>query len=125
MRLYSVAIASLAIDAPQKWTDNVISQHELPEILSSQRGVARRVSHSALLHLALTRNLHVRLGMSVRDAVALAQELLAREEGADAWRGPVHIICDRAALARAVDVRLRAALESAPTPRRGRPPAVR
>lgn len=122
MRLYSIAVAALAIQVPLKWLDNAISQNTLPELGSARRGVARRITHSALLHLALTRELHVGLGMSVRDAIELARKLLAHDGEADAWRGPVHIICDRLALERTLDERLRAALESAPTPRRGRPP---
>ena len=122
MRLYSVSVAALAIQMPLKWLDNAISQHSLPEIASARRGVSRRITHSALLHLALTRELHLGLGLSVRDAIGLARELLSRDGETDAWRGPVHIICDRIALERTLSERLRAALESAPTPRRGRPP---
>lgn len=122
MRRYSVAVAALAIQVPPKWLDNAISQNTLPDIAPVRRGVARRITHSALLQLALTRELHVGLGLSVRDAIGLAHDLLAHDGDADTWRGPVHIICDRPALERTLNERLRAALESAPTPRRGRPP---
>jgi hypothetical protein len=122
VRSYDVAMASLAIDAPLKWTDNVLSQHDVADVVSARRGVARRIPHTALLHLALTRELHTTLGLSVRDALELARQLLAAEGGTETWRGPVRLWCDRAALQRALDLRLRAALESAPAPRRGRPP---
>lgn len=122
MRLYSVAVAALAIQVPLKWLDNAISQNTLPEIESARRGVARRISHSALLLLALARELHLGLGLSVRDAIDIAREMLARDGESEAWRGPVRISCDRATLERTLDERLRAVLESAPTPRRGRPP---
>ncbi len=121
MRFYDVAMASLAIDAPVKWTDNVLSQHDVADVVSARRGVARRIPHSALLHLALTRELHATLGLSVRDALELARQLLAPEGDGEARRGSVHIRCDRATLERALAQRLRDALESAPAPRRGRP----
>ena len=121
MRGYDVAIASLAIDAPLKWTDNALSQHAVPGVVAARRGIPRRISRTALLHLALTRELHVQLGLGVRDALALAIELLARDADPGVARGSLRLQCDRAALERILDLRLRDALESAPSPRRGRP----
>jgi hypothetical protein len=75
------------------------------------------------LLLALTRQLHVSLAIGVRDALQLATRLLADDGGAE-WRmGALRLVLDRAALERALDDRLRIALESAPAPRRGRPPS--
>lgn len=89
---------------------------------AARRGVARRIPRPALLALALTRELHVGLGLGVRDALRLAIALLA-EEGGGEWRdGAIRLVLDRGALERALDERLRVALESAPAPRRGRPP---
>jgi hypothetical protein len=124
VRSYDVAVASLAIDAPLKWTDNVLSQHDVAGVAAARRGVARRIPHATLLHLALTRELHAVLGLSVRDALPLARQLLATEGDLAVQRGSVRLVLDRALLERAVDRRLRDALESAPTPRRG-PPARR
>ena len=128
MRFYDVAVASLAIDAPAKWTDNVLSQHEIPGISTARRGVARRIPHATLLHLALTRELHAVLGLSVRDALSLARQLLVTERAGEVRRGSIVLTLDRAHLERTVERRLRDALESAPTPRRGPrrgPPARR
>jgi len=122
MRGYDVAIASLAIDAPTKWTDNVLAQHDVPGVVAARRGVARRISRAALLQLALTRELHIGLGLGVRDALALAHELLALDAQPSIARESVRISYDRTALEHALDRRLRDALESAPVPRRGRPP---
>ena len=44
MRSYDVAVASLAIDATSKWTDNILSQHAVLGVISARRGVARRIS---------------------------------------------------------------------------------
>ena len=63
MRSYSVAISSLAIGSPHKWLDNLLSHFPLPDVGSERRGIARRVPHSALVRLALTRELHLELGM--------------------------------------------------------------
>ena len=77
MRLYSVAVASVAIDAPEKWTDNLIAHHGLAGVQSRARGVARGISWPALVHIALTRELHIRIGCSVRDAASFAAAILA------------------------------------------------
>jgi|SRR5690348_16440318 len=122
MRSYSVAVSALAIGAPHKWLDNLLSHFPLPDVGSERRGVARRIPHSALLHLTLTRALHIELGVGVRDALALAGELLSSSEGAVSRGGHLRVTCDRRALEHSVAARLRDALESAPTPRRGRPP---
>lgn len=121
MRFYDVAMASLAIDAPVKWTDNVLSQHHVNDVVAARRGVSRRIPRTALVSLALTRALHLTLGMSVRDALALAHDVLSSDDGASATRGHLRLLCDRVALERALDLRLRDALESAPAPKRGRP----
>jgi hypothetical protein len=121
MRSYSVAISSLAIGSPHKWLDNLLSHFPIPEVASERRGVARRVPHSALVRLALSRELHVELGLGVRDALALAGELLSSADGAVSRGGHLRVTCDRLALERRVGDRLRDALESAPMPRRGRP----
>ena len=122
MRSYSIAISSLAIGAPLKWLDNLLSHFPIPEVGSERRGVARRIPHSALQRLALTRALHLELGLGVRDALALAGDLRASSDGAVSRGGHLRVTCDRRALEQAVAGRLRDALESAPAPRRGRPP---
>jgi len=121
MRSYSVAISALAIGAPHKWIDNLLSHCPIPDVSAERRGVARRIPHVALLQLALTRELHLELGIGVRDALALAGELLSSDDNAVSRGGHLRVTCDRLALERMVSDRLRDALESAPAPRRGRP----
>lgn len=123
MRSYSVAIAALAVGAPAKWTDNLLAQHEIPEVAHRRRGVARGVSWQALVRIALIRELHERLGSGVREAVSLADKLLASPRGQPVSAGAVSLGLDRDAFERDLHTRLKDALESAPTPRRGRPPA--
>ena len=121
MRLYSVAVASLAIDAPVKWTDNLIAHHVIPDVHSRARGIPRGVSWVGLVRITLIRELHQALGCGVREAVALSDRLL---------RAPDHVVTvgrwstlgfDRRGLEEDLRRRLAEALESAPRPRRGRP----
>ena len=121
MRLYSVAVASLAIDAPGRWTDNLIAQHDIPDVRSRTRGVARGISWAGLVRIALIREFHVALGCGVRDAVALSDALLQSATGnlkVGRWST---VAFDRRALEQDLHQRLAEALESAPRPRRGRP----
>jgi len=121
LRLYSVAVASLAVDAPTKWTDNLIAHHDIPEVRSRTRGVARGVSWAGLLRIALIRELHVALGCGVREAVALSDVLLQSPTGnlrAGRWST---LAVDRLALEQDLQRRVAEVLESAPRPRRGRP----
>ena len=122
MRSYSIAITSLAIEAPAKWTDNLISQHELPDVISQRRGVARRISYPALVRLALIRQIHIGLGVGVGDAVRVAARLLDPDGTGAYSSGPLHLTFDRPSLEGTLQARLADVLESAPTPRRGRPP---
>lgn len=121
MRSYDVAVASLAIGAPPKWTDNTISQHAVADIVSARRGVARRIPHHVLLRLALTRQLHCELGLGVSDALHLAAKLLDSEGDGVHQSGHLRLALDLPAFEHALNVRLHDALESAPAPRRGRP----
>lgn len=121
MRSYDVTIASLAIDAPTRWTDNLLSQHTLPDVISAHRGVARRISYPALMRLALIRQLHTRLGLGVGDAIRIASKLLDSGGSSVHESGQLRLSVDQPGLERTLDARLAEALESAPAPRRGRP----
>lgn len=125
MRSYTVAVASLTVDAPAKWTDNLLAHHDIPEVRSQSRGVARGVSWAGLVRIAVIRALHVGLGCGVREAVALADVALESRDG-EVSLGPwLTLAVDRAAIERELHRRLADALESAPRPRRGRPPGRR
>jgi len=122
VRLYSVAITSLAIDAPLKWTDNLLSQYAIPDVRARTRGVARGITWTAMIHIALIRELHIALGCGVREAVRLAADLLGSPAGAIAVSDRLTLRIERESFERALHMRLADALESAPRPRRGRPP---
>ena len=121
MRLYNVAVASVAIQAPEKWTDNLLTQHEVPGVQSRARGVARGISWPALVHIALTRDLHVRIGCSVRDALALAAALLASSANRVAAGPHLTVTLGREEFEQHLHRQLADAIESAPRPLGGRP----
>ena len=121
MRLYSIAVVSLAIGAPTKWTDNLIAHHKIPDVRSRARGVARGVSWNALVRIALIRELHLGLGCGVREAVSFADLLLWAPAGTTSAGRWVTVTLGRAAFEQELQRRLADALESAPRPRRGRP----
>jgi hypothetical protein len=99
-----------------------MSQHDLAEVPSSRQGVARRISYSALIRLSVIRQLHVELGIGVGDAVRIAERLLDSGQSRVLVVGQLKLTFDVDALRRNLDHRLAIALESAPSPRRGRPP---
>jgi hypothetical protein len=121
MRLYSIAVTSLAVGAPIKWTDNLIAHHAIAEVRSQARGVARGVSWAGLVRIFLIRELHLALGCGVRDAVALSGRLLHAADGVATVGAWVTLGFDRHVLEDHLQRRLAEALESAPRPRRGRP----
>jgi hypothetical protein len=121
MRLYDVAVASLAIGSPLKWTDNLLAHHAIPEVRSRTRGVARGISWVGLVRIALIRELHLALGCGVREAVALSDLMLRAPDGVLAPSPFLTLGFDRRALEENLHRRLAETLESAPRPRRGRP----
>ena len=122
MRSYTVAIASLAIDAPVRWTDNVLSQFIIPDVVSSRRGVARKLTHSAIVRLAIVRLLHTEFGIGVGDAVRLAAALLDSERDGVLESAHLTLSVSRLGIEHSVNLRLADALESSPNRPRGRPP---
>ena len=122
MRFYSVAVSALTVGAPIKWTDNLLAHHDVEGVLSKSRGVARGVSWAGLVRIALIRELHQTLGCGVREAVALAAGIAGSPTSSVALGRWTTLSIDRAALERELQRRLVEVLESAPRPRRGRPP---
>ena len=121
MRLYSVAITALAVDATVKWVDNLVAHHDLPEVRSRSRGVARAVSWDGVVRIAIVRMLHLQLGCGVREAVSLSGALLRPSTAALSLGRWLTLAVDRVTLEQELQARLAEVLESAPRPKRGRP----
>ena len=143
VRVYNVAVASLAIGVDRKWLDNLTAQHSLPGAEHFARGVPRRLSMRALVTAALVRELNRELGVPVSMAVALAAGMVGNAPaavGVGVGVGePLGVVAiqslrtvnvtplisltvDLHGLERDIDRRLLEAMETAVPRRRGRPP---
>ena len=80
------------------------------------------MSYGVLIRLAVIRQLHAQLGIGVGDAVRLSETLVVSGRAHVLALGQLTLSVDLNALRRTLDQRLATALESAPSPRRGRPP---
>jgi hypothetical protein len=124
-RAYSVAAAAFALDVAPKWLDNFLSQHAVPGVVAAERGVARRIPLSALVLVAIARDLQRELGVGLGRGLEAAVRLVGREDDASMLPiGEAAVLrVDVAALRRAIEDRLVIAMEILVAPRRGRPPA--
>jgi len=124
-RAYSVAAAAFALDVPPKWLDNFLSQHAVPGVVAAERGVARRIPLSALVLLAIARDLQRELGVGLGRGLEAAVRLVGTGDDASVLPiGEAAVLrVDVAALRRAIEDRLVIAMEILVAPRRGRPPA--
>lgn len=121
-RAYTVATAALALDMPIKWVDNILSHNRLAGIHQEKQGIARRLSVEGLVMLALAAVLILELGLPAAKAIVIADEIITGGGRYVAGQG-LTIQIDLAAFHDHLLERLERAVEIAPTPRRGRPPA--
>lgn len=124
-RAYSVAAAAFALDVAPKWLDNFLSQHDVPGVVAAERGVARRIPLSALVLVAIARDLQRELGVGLGRGLEAAVRLVGRDDDASILSiGEAAVLrVDVAAMRRAIEDRLVIAMEILVAPRRGRPPA--
>jgi len=119
-RAYTIATIALALSVDLKWVDNVLSRFTVTGVEQSRQGVARRVSRAGVLPLAivlvLTEALHVPIELAVERAHHLASS------GELTLGGGLLIQFDRNQQLGELERRLEYAVETAPIPRRGRPP---
>jgi hypothetical protein len=124
-RAYSVAAAAFALEVAPRWLDNFLSQHTVPGVVAAERGVARRIPLSALVLVAIARDLQRELGVGLGRGLDAARRLV--ESDGDSGLLPIGdagvLRVDVAALRRAIEDRLVIAMEILVAPRRGRPPA--
>ena len=120
-RAYTVATAALALGAPIKWVDNILSHNEVPGIRQERQGIARHLSIEGLLVLAITALLMDELGLSPSKAIAVAEGIM-KSSGRYVVRQELTIEIDLSAFRTSLIERLESAVEIAPIPRRGRPP---
>jgi len=107
---------------PTKWVDNVLSQHPIEGVVRRRQGVSRRLTVKAIMTLDVALRLSRTLGASISSSLHLAAQILSSESRLEAGEG-IAISFDRSHLQEEIMDRLAHAVEIAPSPRRGRPPA--
>jgi hypothetical protein len=121
-RAYTVATAALAIGVPIKWVDNILSHNKLIGIRQQRQGIARHLGIEGLVVLALTALLIDQLGLPTTKAISVATEIM-KGSGRYVREPGLSIEIDLASFQADLLQRLENAVEIAPVPRRGRPPA--
>lgn len=121
-REYHVDIARFAANADPKWVDNLLSHFDVPGVDGARQGLARRITHVGIQHIALIRALTRDVGLSTASAVSLSVRLLTPESTSVTITPGVEIRFDRIAFERTVDAAIGEAVESIAPARRGRPP---
>lgn len=118
-RGYTVATVALALGAPAKWVDNVLSHFVFSSVRQGTQGVARRIGAAGVLELAVVRGLVDNLRIPMEPAVLLARNLILNGE---VRAGPdLTLRLDRDRLWSSLERQLEFAIEAAPLPKRGRP----
>jgi len=121
-RAYTVATAALTLEMPIKWVDNVLSHNKIGGIRQERQGIARRLSIEGLLTLALTALLIHELGVSTSQAITIAEGII-EGNGRHLRSQGLSVEIDLPTFQASLLERLENAVEVAPVPRRGRPPA--
>lgn len=121
-RAYTVATAALALGVPAKWVDNVLSHNKVLGIRQEKQGRARHLSIEGLIILGLTTLLIGELGLSTTNALSVAEGIV-NTNGRHIARQGLSVQIDLASFQANLLERLESAVEIAPVPRRGRPPA--
>jgi hypothetical protein len=121
-RAYTVATVALALGMPLKWVDNILSHNKVLGIRQERQGIARHLSIDGLLILGLTSLLIHELGLPTGRALGVAEELM-KNNGQYFAQSDLSVQVDLGSFKASLLERLEHAVEIAPVPRRGRPPA--
>ncbi len=120
-RVYTIDTAALTLGTSVKWLDNILSHHAVSGVHSGRQGVSRRLRIEAILILAVVLLLIQDLSLSIPDAIHLAETLVGAN-GQYQSRSGLSVGLELAVLRENLLQRLETAVETAPMPRRGRPP---
>ncbi len=123
MRGYTVAAAAVTLKVPQKWIDNALSHHSVRGVSQARQGIARRLTPQAVTILEIALRLIRTTSIPLGRALALAQTLIDAGGPAATLQvsSSIMIVADISAITAETRERLAHAVESAPTPKRGRP----
>jgi hypothetical protein len=120
-RAYTVATAALTLGTTVKWLDNVLSHNVVSGVDVKRQGVSRRLSIEAILVLEVVSLLIQDLGLPVPAAITVAEAVIRTGGGYRTDHG-LSVEVGLATLRETLLQRLEAAVETAPIPKRGRPP---
>jgi hypothetical protein len=122
MRGYTVATAAVALRVGAKWVDNTLSHYRIPGVRQSRQGIARRLTAESVLVLEIALRLTRTLGIPLHAALEISTLLVNDSTSTYSADGCV-LRVDVDEIRLATERRLAEAVEFAPAPRRGRPPA--
>ncbi len=122
MPLYNTATTASALRVTPKWLDNLLSHNDLTGVQSEAQGVSRRLPLSTVMAIALATQLIDQLDIPSSTAVRLAEEMMRKGDGKIALSPQLHLGVALDSLRESVMEQLSHAVETAPSPRRGRPP---
>jgi hypothetical protein len=122
MPSYNTATAATALRVTPKWLDNLLSHNTIDGFSRDSQGVARRLSLATITVLALAKELVDTLELSVPAALRLADRILDDSSGHLVLSPALSLAVHADSLKSDLLARLAHAVESAPSPRRGRPP---
>jgi hypothetical protein len=120
-RAYTIATAALALGVSDKWLDNTLSHFKVEGVRQKRQGVARQLTVDSLLVLSVATILGAQLHVPLGTSIDIAQRLIAAG-GHHQTEGILELHLDLQIVRARLFERLEHAVETAPTPRRGRPP---
>lgn len=123
MRAYTVAAAAVSLGISPKALDNVLVRYEIAGVSRARQGVSRRLTARAILSLDIAFRLARSSAMPIGRALQLASRVLHDEKAIIELEQGISLSFDVSRLRLDLDSRLAEAVEMAPAPRRGRPPA--
>jgi hypothetical protein len=122
MPLYNTATVASALNVTPKWLDNLLSHNDITGLQTESQGVARRLSFRTVSIISITDQLVRTMELPSSAALKIAEQLVASPAGEITPSPVVRLSVDLPGLHADVLARLAHAIETAPTPRRGRPP---
>lgn len=120
-RAYNIATAALALKVSIKWLDNVLSHHSIAGVEQEGQGIARRLSLEGLLKLSISVLLIQEFDLPTARALEITHILINNQGHYESSAG-LMLSLNLRLLENNLLGRLEYAVESAPSPRRGRPP---
>jgi hypothetical protein len=122
VRAYTVAATAIALRVPPKWLDNTLSHFKITGVTQTRQGISRRLDTRSILILEIAIRLTRALGTPLSIALDIAERFSKHSGSPTELEGGLTLSLDFTQVETDLLSRLAHAVESAPAPRRGRPP---